>query len=278
MKQKVVLITGCSSGIGKALAKEYHQCGCKVIATARNIESIKDLEKQGMMTGTIDVLNSANMEEGVKRILNKIKHIDILINNAGYGLIGPLIETGEEEILRQFQTNVFGVLKLTQLVAPNMKEQSNGLIINIGSISGLLTSPFSGGYCASKASIHSFSDALRLELAPFGIKVMNVQTGAIETNFGNAAKETIGSVLKPDSWYSTIASKIHMRAEYSQINATPVNQYVKKVVKASFSINPPAIFRIGKMSTLFPLLKLLLPVRILDRIFKKKFGLLDELK
>lgn len=273
MGKRVVLITGCSSGIGKALAEEFHKCGFSVVATARSLDSLDGLKAKGISTYSLDVTDEVGMNQVVKAVLQQERRIDVLVNNAGYALIGPAVELPEKELKLQFQTNVTAPLLLAQKVAPVMKEQRSGLIINIGSISGLVTTPFSGAYCASKAALHALSDALRMELAPFGINVVSVQPGAIKSQFGEAATRISARVLKPDSWYLSIEESIKMRAKLSQVNATPSEEFARRLVSEVMAIKPPSILRIGKQSFIFPLLKQLISTTLLDGILKKKFGL-----
>lgn len=273
MNKKVVLITGCSTGIGRALANEFHKNNFRVVATARQLESISDLKEKGIAAYPLDVNDKEQVEQIIKEILQHEKQIDILVNNAGYGLIAPLIELSEKELLLQFETNVFSTLFITQKIAPSMKQQGYGLIVNIGSISGITPTPFSGAYCASKAALHILSDVLRMELSSFGIRVITVQPGAIRSNFGESAKIKAIKILKTNSWYHSIHDAIISRAEISQVSATPAEIFAKELVTALMLKNPPAILRIGKFSFLMPLLKQIVPTTLLDNIFKKKFGL-----
>lgn len=275
MNKKVVFITGCSSGIGKALSKEFHQCGFRVISTARRHDSIADLRNKGISTYSLDVTDRDKVNQVINEVLQEEKHIDVLVNNAGYGLIGPTIEIPEQELNMQFQTNVIAPIALAQKVAPAMKEQGHGMIINIGSISGLVTMPFSGAYCASKAALHALSDALRMELSPFGIHVVSVQPGTIKSNFGETAGAVSSRILRPDSWYQSIEESIKRRAKISQIDATSAEDFSKKLVSIVMDRKNHAIVRIGKKSQIFPLLGRLIPIKMLDYIFKKKFGLLN---
>ncbi len=275
MNKKIVFITGCSTGIGRALCEEFHKCGFHVIATARHLESLKDLRAKGMVTHALDVNNKNQIAQVIKEVTDQKKRIDILVNNAGYALMGPSIEIPANELILQFQTNVFAALYITQKIAPIMKEQGNGLILNIGSVSGITTTPFSGAYCASKAALHSFSDALRMELSIFGINVITVQPGGIQSQFGESAKALVTRILKPQSWYCSMNDSIKLRANTSQDKATPADEFAKKLVKSIMVKEPPPIIRIGKMSTIMPLLKKIVPTRTLDKVFKKKFNLIQ---
>ncbi len=272
MDKKIIFITGCSSGIGKALALALHQRGCRIVATARNLDSISDLKAKGMAVHSLDVTDEAQCQRVVDRVTAEEMRIDILINNAGYGLMGPAIELTKDELARQFETNVIAPMVLAGLAARSMKENHTGLIVNIGSVSGITTTPFSGAYCASKAALHALSEALRMELAPFGIRVMIVQPGAIASEFGNAAGKTV-RVLKSDSWYSPFKSHIQARANASQQNATPAHDFAGQLADQILSHSPRPVVRLGKSSTTIPLIRKLIPTALLDKILKKKFGL-----
>ena len=273
MNKKVVLITGCSSGIGRALALALHQKQCRVVATARNLDSISDLKDMGMAVHALDVTDAAQSGEVIKTVLTEEKRIDTLVNNAGYALIGPTIELTREELILQLETNMIAPMTLSTLAAPSMKANGSGLIVNIGSISGITTTPFSGAYCASKAALHALSDALRMELASFGIHVMTVQPGAIQSDFGNAAGKTISRVLKSGSWYLPLKAAIEARANASQKDATPADEFAQTLADKMLSDQPGAVVRIGKMRTMMPMMKKFVPTVILDKILKKKFGL-----
>lgn len=275
MTQKVVLITGCSSGIGRALALEFLNRGYRVIATARRQESIIELESIGIATGNLDVTNPAQMEAMVGDIVEQEKTIDILVNNAGYALFGPTIEIPEYELRLQFETNVFGPLILAQKVAPVMIRNKGGLILNIGSISGVAASPFAGAYCASKSALHAFSDVLRMELNPFGIHVVTVQPGAVASELGESGRNKLTSLLKPDSWYKSIKESILRRAEYSQKDAIGADVFARKLLDTVLLDRPPELVRIGKLSFLLPMMKRWMPTWMFENKLKKKFGLFE---
>ncbi|MGP1385196.1 MAG: SDR family oxidoreductase [Thainema sp.] len=273
MRQKVVLITGCSSGIGRALAYEFHRFGYGVIATARRLETLRPLQEAGMLTKELDVTNPDQIRSVFTEIQREEQRLDVLVNNAGYGLFTPLLDVSVDQLAQQFETNLFAPLQLIQAAAPMMRSQQSGLIINIGSISGIMPTPFSGAYASSKAALHCLSDALRMELAPFGIRVMTVQPGAIQSDFGTAARQRTEANLTDQSWYSGIKDTIRARAELSQVDATPTQDFATRLVQAALRPNPPAVLRIGKKSRLLPFLKTVLPRPWLDQILQRRFGL-----
>jgi NAD(P)-dependent dehydrogenase (short-subunit alcohol dehydrogenase family) len=270
-RSRQLLITGCSSGIGRALALAFHQQGHRVWATARNPETLADLKAQGIRTAQLDVTDAASRDAAVQQILAESGTIDILINNAGYGLMGPLLELTPEELRAQFETNQIAPMALVQAVAPSMIAQGSGLIVNIGSVSGLFTTPFAGAYCASKAALHSLSDALRLELAPFGIQVMVIQPGAIQSSIGHNAEALLAQTLKADSRYGALEQVIRDRANASQQGSTPTEVFAQAVVKACQ--HPKPIVRIGNKSFLLPFLQRWLPGWMRDRLLTKRFQL-----
>lgn len=277
MQSKVVLITGCSSGIGRALAQEFFKQNFTVYATAREIETLDELKQQGMHTLSLDVNDKKNVDEVISQIIQQSGKIDILINNAGYASISPLIDLSPDALENQFKTNVFSPLYLIQKTYPHMKENGGGMIVNIGSISGIFSTPFAGAYCATKAAVHKLSDALRMELAPFNIKVVTVQPGAISSNFGNRSEKEVAQNVSTKSDYSPIMDAIYQRAQTSQENPTLVEIFVKKLIDKLTEPNPKSIIRLGKGSHSLLLLKRLLPEKTLDKILMKKFRL-NQLK
>jgi NADP-dependent 3-hydroxy acid dehydrogenase YdfG len=188
---KAVLITGCSSGIGHATAEKLARDGMKVYATARRLESIEDLKDRGCETLALDVTDEASMQAAVKTVADNEGAVGVLINNAGYSQSGAVESVPLDEIRRQFETNVFGLIRMCQLVLPGMREQHEGKIVNIGSMGGRLTFPGGGIYHATKYSVEAISDALRFEVRGFGVDVILVEPGLITTNFADAATATV---------------------------------------------------------------------------------------
>ncbi len=275
--KKVIIITGCSTGIGRELAFRMNSLGWTVAATARHIAMLEPLREAGCLTFTLDVTITDQIDRVIREILEQTGRIDMLVNNAGYGLIMPLMDIPADELERQFRTNVTGTLELIRKVAPVMKKQGSGTIVNMGSISGIAPTPFAGSYCASKAAIHAWSDVLRMELKPFGISVVTLQPGGIATDFGKNSSENVARLMNPGSWYNTIREFIFTRANTSQESATPVDVFVDRLVRKINIPHPPAIIRIGKRSLILPFLKRWIPVRMLDSMMMKKYGL-DRLR
>lgn len=191
---KAVLITGCSSGIGQATARRLAANGWTVYATARRPESIADLEAVGCRTLALDVTDEASMVAAVRAIEETHGAVGVLINNAGYSQSGAIETVPLEAARRQFETNVFGLARLTQLVLPKMRDQRWGKIVNIGSMGGKLVFPGGGWYHATKHALEAISDAMRFEVRGFGIDVILLEPGLITTEFGNAAAASMTEV------------------------------------------------------------------------------------
>lgn len=270
-----VLITGCSSGIGKALAHAFHAQGYRVCATARRVETLAPLAALGMLTRPLDVTDAASRQALLSQLREERWQIDTLVNNAGYGAMGPLMDLPVSEWQRQFDVNVFAPMALIQAVLPEMVARGHGHIVNISSVSGVMPTPFAGAYCASKAAVNALSDALRMELAPLGIRVTTVQPGGIESGFGDAAGQ--GVSVPPQSPYHRIRDAVMARAHGSQQNATPAAEFASQLVAQLGRANCPAVVRIGEKSRLMPALKRWLSDRQLDRILSRQFQL-DQLE
>lgn len=190
---QVILITGCSTGIGRDLAQRLTQSGYTVVATARHMESMNDLP--AALKLPLDVAQVDSVKDAVERTLQQFGRIDILVNNAGYALRGALEEVPVEKVQQMFDVNVFGVLNMIRAVAPHMRKQGSGRIVNISSIAGKVSTPVNGSYSATKFALEALSDALRVELAPFGIHVISIEPGAIKTNFDETAQAHAQSIL-----------------------------------------------------------------------------------
>lgn len=268
---EVVLITGCGSGIGKALAQAFHRQGFRVCATARRLQTMDDLSRLGILTLSLDVTQA----EDIQRVLDQLNAsgltVSMLVNNAGYGAMGPLLDLPAGEWQKQFAVNVFAPMALTRAALPGMIKRRRGTIVNISSVSGVMPTPFAGAYCASKAALNALSDSLRMELRPLGIDVVTVQPGGIQSSFGDRAADEVQ--MAPDSPYQAIREGVLSRANESQSDATPADVFANQLVKQLDVSNPPAVIRLGQKSTMLPLLKWSLPTAWLDRILSSRFQL-----
>jgi NADP-dependent 3-hydroxy acid dehydrogenase YdfG len=197
-----VLITGCSSGIGYATAERLLDDGHTVYATARRPDSIAALAAKGATTLALDVTDEASMSAAVAQVTDAEGAVGVLINNAGYSQSGAVESVPVDDVRRQFETNVFGLIRMCQLVLPGMRERGAGAIVNIGSMGGRLTFPGGGIYHATKYAVEAISDALRFEVRGFGVDVVLIEPGLIVTNFGEVAAGSVDSAAEGDGPYA----------------------------------------------------------------------------
>ncbi len=238
---KAVLITGCSTGIGRATAEHLAARGWKVYASARRLESIADLASKGCRTLALDVCDEASMRAAVNEVEHAEGAVGVLINNAGYAQEGPVEEVPLDAVRRQFETNVFGLARMTQLVLPAMRRQGWGRIVNMSSMGGRMTLPGGGYYHATKYAVESLSDALRFEVRPFGIDVIVIEPGAIRTRFGDTAVGGIGAADAADSPY----------VAFNQVVAQRIRDAYEGPL-ASFSAGPEAVARVVEKAIAAP--------------------------
>ncbi|GAC98872.1 likely dihydroxyacetone phosphate reductase [Pseudozyma hubeiensis SY62] len=281
--RKVVVITGCSSGLGRSMAIEFDaQKDYRVFATARNFESLRDLPP-GIERVQLDVTSPESIKAAFQSIARTTHdRIDVLINNAGVNLaVGPLIETPIDDIRKTFEANLFGLVAVTQAAAPYMIRQRSGTIINIGSVAAIACMPFGGPYSASKSAVHALSDTLRLELSPFNINVVVVVPGAIKSNIAvNTLKNRSSSepasdgdlgYLPADSLYKHVEDLVKFRAEYSQQGEpTPSEVFAKNVRRWVTATRPGAYLFTGKKSSTV-WFAWYLPYRLKDYLLGKLF-------
>lgn len=256
MKQETVLITGASSGIGRATALLLHKQGYKVYATARRLELMKDLEEKGIHIESMDVTDEQSMLTGVEKIYKEAGRIDVLINNAGYGSMGALEDVPMEEARRQVEVNLFGLARLIQLVVPRMREARHGAIVNISSIGGRSGEAMSSWYNATKYAVEGLSDALWLELKPFGVKVIMIEPGPVLTEWAPIA---IANLMKRSGHtaYAKQAergAKILDKVNDPRIGAAP-EIIAATILKALRAKNPRIRYPVGKGAALWMFLK-----------------------
>jgi NAD(P)-dependent dehydrogenase (short-subunit alcohol dehydrogenase family) len=194
--QKTVLITGCSSGIGRAAAHAFTDEGWTVYATARNPADIETLGEAGCELATLDVTDQSDVDRVVDRILDEEGAIDALVNNAGYGQFGPIEDVSTAKVHEQFDVNVYGPHRLIKAVLPAMRRERDGTIINVSSVAGRVSFPGGGVYSGSKFAVEAMSDALRNEVAEHGIDVVVVEPGPVRTNFSKRVRAEAG--VDPD--------------------------------------------------------------------------------
>jgi len=268
---RVILVTGSSSGIGRATAIEAARRGHRVFATARNRNDLADLERpDGLETLALDVTDGVSIRAAVESALARAGRLDALVNNAGYAQYGAAEEVTLDEWRAQFEVNLFGAIAATQAVLPSMRRQRAGTIVNVSSVSGRVAIPFAAPYSASKHALEAVSDALRIELAAFGVRVVLVEPGPIETRFTERARSIVAPLLARPGPYRELYALAEraMEGEF-QKGVQPPEVVARVVVDAIESERPRPRYPIGLMSrALFPL-KTALPDRWLDGLMRR---------
>ncbi|MGH9184833.1 MAG: oxidoreductase [Acidimicrobiales bacterium] len=278
-KTRAVLITGCSTGIGRATADRLARSGWTVYATARRPETIKDLADAGARVLALDVTDENSMRDAVDTVTDEAGAVSVLVNNAGYGLQGPAEETPMDEVRRQFDTNVFGLVRLTQLALPAMRAQRWGRIVNISSMGGRMTLPGGAFYHGTKYAVEAISDALRFEVRPFGIAVSLVEPGAVATAFGDTAVATITASEPSGSeasdyapFRALLAAKINDAYEGSGSKRASSPERVAAVIeKAVTSPRPKPRYLVGADARLLVRLRRMLGDRGFDAVLRSQF-------
>jgi len=246
---KVALITGASSGIGESAAILLQENGFKVYGAARRVEKMKELEINGISIIALDITQDDSIVNCVNTILEKEGRIDVLVNNAGYGSFGAVEDVPMEEARRQFDVNIFGLARLTQLVLPKMREHKYGKIINISSMGGKVYTPFGAWYHATKHALEGWSDCLRYEVKHFGIDVVVVEPGGIKTPWGIIASENLKKTSGSGA-YAEIANKSADATAkmYSSNQLTKPDVIGKVILKAVTARNPKTRYVKGYMA------------------------------
>jgi NAD(P)-dependent dehydrogenase (short-subunit alcohol dehydrogenase family) len=273
---KTVLITGCSTGIGRSTAEHLAARGWTVWATARRPESIRDLATRGCKTLALDVCDEASMRAAVETIERTDGAIGVLVNNAGYGQEGAFEETPMAEVRRQFETNVFGLVRLTQLVLPGMRRQRWGRIVNLSSMGGRLTLPGGAFYHATKYAVEALSDALRFEVRPFGIRVVVIEPGPIKTRFGDTAIAAVERVATAGSPYAefnrVLAQRIKEAYEGPMGRLAAGPEAVARVIEKAITVEEPRTRYVVTFAARFMMgLRRWLPDRAFDGVLRTQF-------
>ena len=273
---KAALITGCSSGIGHATALALQNEGWKVYATARRTEAIADLAERGCETLALDVTDEASMTAAVATVTEREGAVGVLVNNAGYSQSGAVETVDLDQVRRQFETNVFGLIRMCQLVLPGMRDQGYGKIVNIGSMGGRLTFPGGGVYHATKYSVEALSDALRFEVRGFGIDVILIEPGLIITNFGEVAAASVHDDPQASGPYDTFNRKVADLTEnaykgpMSKLGAGP-EAVAKTIARALKSGRPRARYPVTPSAHLLINQRRLTPDRLWDVMMRSQF-------
>lgn len=262
----IILITGATSGIGYDTARALAELGYRVYGAGRHTEALQPLASKGVKAVSIDLTDPASIDRAVA----EVGRVDILINNAGYGSLGPIENVTDEEARRQMDVNVFGLMALTRKILPQMRQRHYGRIINVSSIAGRVVSLMGGWYHASKFALEALSDALRREVKPFNIDVILIEPGAINTPWAKiAAKHLEQSSQDTDYEAAAALASRFMRRLYSSKRVTPPEKVARTIVRAVKAEHPRARYRVGLTSTSQLWLKALVPTRLRDSIFMR---------
>ena len=275
-ESKVALVTGASSGIGLETSLELIKKGWWVFGAARRVKLMEPIERSGGKVLSLDLSDDESMKRCVENVLQEAGHIDLLVNNAGFGQAGSVEETSLADARRQFDVNVFGLVRMAQLVLPSMRQRGQGRIVNVSSMAGRFSSPFLGWYHASKYAVEALSDALRVETAPFGIKVAVVEPGLIKTDWGTIAAKSLREVSGTGD-YKAAAGKV--ASFYERVytpqsrGASEVECIARVIVRASCDRRPKSRYVAGRNAQLFITGRRLLSDRAFDKLVRAFFGL-----
>jgi NADP-dependent 3-hydroxy acid dehydrogenase YdfG len=275
MTPRVALVTGASSGIGAATARTLAANGWLVYASARRPDAVQDLAAQGLRALALDVTDDASMVAAVDTVVSAHGAVDLLVNNAGFGLNGPIEELDLADVRRQFETNVFGLVRMCQLVLPAMRQKRAGRIINIGSVGGTFTTPGAGAYHASKWAVESFNDALRYEVAGFGVDVVLIQPTGVYTQFDSKITATVRDT-GPQSPYAAFKAT-HARVTQTMFTGRNVAGIVRAedvaaaILRAATVPRPQTRYKVGASAHVYSTLRRLVSDRTWDRLMALQF-------
>jgi len=272
---KAVLITGCSSGIGWATAERLADVGCRVYATARDVEMIAPLERRGCLLLPLDVTDEDSMRSAVEEVERQEEAVGSLVNNAGYSQSGAVEAVPIDKVRSQFERNVFGLVRMCQLVLPGMRRQGYGRIVNVSSMGGKLTFPGAGYYHATKHAVEALSDALRFEVEGFGVRVSVIEPGLIRTGFAHAAVGSMGgSEDGPYAGFDEAVARATMetyeRGPISRLSGGPeaVAEAIERAISAQ---SPRSRYAVTPSARLFLGLRRLLPDRAWDAVLRTSY-------
>jgi NAD(P)-dependent dehydrogenase (short-subunit alcohol dehydrogenase family) len=268
MDDRTVLITGCSSGIGRETAEAFLEGGWVVYATSRDTDDIADLAEQGCETDSLDVTVDADVERVVDRIESDTGGVDCLVNNAGYGQYGPLEDIPVERLHRQFDVNVYGPHRLTRAVLPSMREQEDGTVVNISSVAGRVAIPGGGAYSASKFALEAMSDSLRAELDRFDVDVVLVEPGLIDTEFNDRMTDELDDLPRTAAydWLYETTEELRLTLDSLPLASEP-ELVATTVHDIACMTNPDARYPVGPSGKLL-LYSRFLPDSVRDSVVR----------
>lgn len=263
--KKVILVTGASSGMGKLSAQDLIKAGHTVYAVARSVDKMKDLEELGGHVLKMDVTSEEDIEKVVAQVIEEQGRIDVLWNNAGFGLYGPVEDLSMERVQQQFEVNVFGVARLTKKVLPYMREQKEGLIINTSSMGGKIYTPLGAWYHASKHAIEGYSDCLRMEVAEFGIKVVVLEPGMINTGFNATVRDNF-SFESQNGPYKRLVNGYIKAMDNNPTPGSSPEVISRTILKIINSKNPKTRYLVGRGGKLLVFVRRLIGDKLYDKM------------
>jgi NAD(P)-dependent dehydrogenase (short-subunit alcohol dehydrogenase family) len=268
--EKVILITGASSGIGYDAAATLTKQGHCVYAAARRVERMEPLKEYGVKILRMDVTEEDSMRQGVDMVLQEQGRIDVLVNNAGYGQLGAIENVSLEEARRQVEVNLFGLARLTQLVLPVMRQQGSGRIVNTSSVAGKMVIYYGGWYNVTKYAVEAFSDALRMEVKPFGIDVVKIEPGAIKTDWGLIAAENLKASSEGTAYEATGNSWANSMTWYYHSKLLSSPKVVTRAISRAVNRRHPRVcYRVGLYSGSGVFFHSILPARWWDAMMRR---------
>lgn len=270
-----VFITGCSSGIGREAALMFRDRGIKVAATARRPESLSSEESENLVAIECDVTSAASVESAVVEAEKRLGPLEVVVNNAGYGQPGPVEEVTEEEMRAQFETNVYGVHRVIRSTVPRLRAAGRGRVINISSVAGRISTPFLGVYSASKFAVEALSDSLRVELRPFGIKVVVIEPGPIKTKFESTARDAGDRFLEAtsDSAYAEYLGSTDRGADALNTFTLGPEAVAKVIYRAAASKSPRSRYTVTLPAMAGAIAARLVPDSVMDFAIARATGL-----
>ncbi|PFG21231.1 oxidoreductase [Serinibacter salmoneus] len=267
---KVALVTGASSGIGAATARRLTRAGYTVYGAARRTDRLAELASDGVRALELDLTEESSIEAAAQALLAEAGRIDVLVNNAGYGSYGALEDVPLSEARRQFEVNVFGLARLTQLLLPTMRAQGSGRIVNVTSMGGRLTMPLGGWYHATKYAVEAYSDALRLEVRPFGIDVIIVEPGSIATEWGGIAAENAATFSGQGPYASRAQALQRAMSSPRMANVGSSPELIADVIAKGVAAKRPRVrYVAGALARPLLTLKAVLPDRAFDALLAR---------
>jgi NAD(P)-dependent dehydrogenase (short-subunit alcohol dehydrogenase family) len=265
---KTVLITGSSTGIGRATVYYFHQKGWKVIATMRSPEKEKEMHLlSGVIIAKLSVEDSESIRKSIQSGIENFGKIDVIVNNAGYALTGPFEDALEGQIRRQFETNVFGLMNVIREILPHFRKNNSGSIVNVASVAGRMTFPFYSLYHSSKWAVEGFSESLQYELEPLNIKVKIIEPGPIKTDFYTRSVDVSGKVN--ESFYATFFQRAMKNMQLFVNMGSSPKAVAKIIFKAAQSNSSKLRYPIGGGAQAMLFLRKIMPGRIFNKIVKK---------